>query len=225
MLPLAAMLSLPPVARAEKAETQAKALFKAAQKAYDLGNFDEALKDYTAAYDAKPLPGFLFNIAQCHRQRGEYERAAFFYKRFLDTAPKAAAAETAQKLLAEVQAKQAELDKQKQAEADAKRQKDLDESRAAAARAEADAATKRQAALQAQQSFDARKAAEARASHPGNGLAASAPTAAVEESPPAYKRWWFWTGIGAAVVAGCATAYVVTLPRAPDGSLGTINAR
>ena len=36
---------------------------------------------YTAAHDAKPLPALLFNIAQCHRQLGNHERALFFYRR------------------------------------------------------------------------------------------------------------------------------------------------
>ena len=35
------------------------------------------------AYQAKPLPGFVFNIAQCHRNLGNYERAGFFYRRYL----------------------------------------------------------------------------------------------------------------------------------------------
>jgi hypothetical protein len=27
-----------------------------------------------------------------------------------------------------------------------------------------------------------------------------------------YTRWWFWTGVGAAVVAGGVTAYLLTRP-------------
>jgi hypothetical protein len=32
---------------------------------------------------------------------------------------------------------------------------------------------------------------------------------AASTNPPIYKRWWFWTGIGAAVVAGTVTAFLV----------------
>ena len=31
-----------------------------------------------------------------------------------------------------------------------------------------------------------------------------------DDSPPLYKRWWFWTIVGAAVVGGAATAFMLT---------------
>jgi hypothetical protein len=72
---------------ATAAEAKSKAKFKAAQVEYDVGRFEEALKDFSDAYQLKPLPGFLFNIAQCHRQLGNFERARFFYRRYLDLSP------------------------------------------------------------------------------------------------------------------------------------------
>jgi hypothetical protein len=33
-----------------------------------------------------------------------------------------------------------------------------------------------------------------------------------EERPPVYGRWWFWTIVGAAVIGGAATGYVLTRP-------------
>ena len=41
---------------------------------------------------------------------------------------------------------------------------------------------------------------------PGADLHAAAPAS---ESPPAYKTWWFWTGVGAVVVAGAVITAVV----------------
>ena len=35
-----------------------------------------------------------------------------------------------------------------------------------------------------------------------------------EDSPPFYGRWWFWTIVGAAVIGGAATGYVLTRPAA-----------
>src|SRR5262245_49753509 len=69
-------------------EKEARALFQQAEKNFDLGKFPEALADYQAAYEAKPLPGFLFNIAQCYRNMGDPERARFFYRRFLALDPR-----------------------------------------------------------------------------------------------------------------------------------------
>jgi tetratricopeptide (TPR) repeat protein len=43
----------------------------------------------------------------------------------------------------------------------------------------------------------------------GTDLHAAAP-APTGESPPVYKRWWFWTGLGAVVAAGVVTAVVLS---------------
>src|SRR3954464_14820039 len=76
-----------PAARAAggggNADKQARVLFQRAEMAFNLGKFSDALADYQAAYQAKPLPGFLFNIAQCYRNMRNYERARFFYRRYL----------------------------------------------------------------------------------------------------------------------------------------------
>lgn len=62
---------------------RAKALFERAEKTYYLGHFEEARKLYAKAYKAAPLPGFLYNIGQCHRMLKQYEKAIFFYKGYL----------------------------------------------------------------------------------------------------------------------------------------------
>lgn len=85
-------------------ELQARALFKDGQKAYDVGEFERALGLYTEAYKVKPLPGFLFNIAQCHRQLTNFKEAAFFFGRFIDNSkPEAANVELARELMADMQ--------------------------------------------------------------------------------------------------------------------------
>jgi hypothetical protein len=42
------------------------------------------------------------------------------------------------------------------------------------------------------------------------GLAQSAPNPEPPASPPVYKRWWFWTGVGVVVVGGVVTAIVLS---------------
>jgi tetratricopeptide (TPR) repeat protein len=54
-----------------------------------LGHFPEAIEEFEKAYDLKPEPVFLFNIAQGHRQNGNLQRAVFFYRRYLEANPKA----------------------------------------------------------------------------------------------------------------------------------------
>jgi hypothetical protein len=93
-------------------EVKARALFKDGQTAYDVGEFKRALDLYTDAYKLKPLPGFLFNIAQCHRQLNDFKLAAFFFGRFIDNSkPEAANVELARELLADMTRRQDEVDK------------------------------------------------------------------------------------------------------------------
>src|SRR5436190_11920126 len=84
LLAVAVAVAAPAAAHAQDREARAaRAHFQRAEKAFNLGKFDEALKGYEAAYEAKPLSGLLFNIAQCHRNLANPERAIFFYQRYL----------------------------------------------------------------------------------------------------------------------------------------------
>jgi len=56
--------------------------FNKGNTAYNLGKWDEAIDHFTKAYEAMPLPEFLYNIAQSHRQAGHCKEALHFYKRF-----------------------------------------------------------------------------------------------------------------------------------------------
>jgi tetratricopeptide (TPR) repeat protein len=94
-----------PAARAGgggNSEKEARALFQRAEMAFNLGKFSDALTDYQAAYQAKPLPGFLFNIAQCYRNMGNYERARFFYRRYLALEPRTSNRRLVEDLIAEM---------------------------------------------------------------------------------------------------------------------------
>jgi hypothetical protein len=57
---------------------------------YNLGHFAEAISEFEKAYEQDAAPILLFNIAQAHRQSGNNERAAFFYRRYLEQEPNAA---------------------------------------------------------------------------------------------------------------------------------------
>jgi tetratricopeptide (TPR) repeat protein len=79
------------VASSAQSETRnsAESHFLKGKKAYTLGRFDEAIAEFEKAYDADPAPIFIFNIAQSHKQNGNYQRALFFYRRYLQENPKA----------------------------------------------------------------------------------------------------------------------------------------
>jgi tetratricopeptide (TPR) repeat protein len=67
----------------------AKDYFEAARAHYNLGRFEEALAEFTQAYEALPNPELLFNIGQCHRKLDQCERAIFFFNGYLREMPKA----------------------------------------------------------------------------------------------------------------------------------------
>jgi len=73
----------------DAAMKRAQAHFKKGEKLFALGRFDDALVEYEAAFEAKPLPGFLFNIGQCHRNLGDYDAAIFSFRKYLELDPEA----------------------------------------------------------------------------------------------------------------------------------------
>ena len=160
-------------------EVKARALFGEAQKAYDLGQFDQALTQYTEAYKLRPLPGFLFNIAQCQRQLGNFKEAAFFYGRFIDNSkPEAANVDLAKQLF--------EDSKQRDAEKTAEGERREERARLAA---------------QAQAKNDAPVATNLLPA----ALPASTPPLVAQEEAPVYKKGWFWGvvgGVAAVAIAG-----------------------
>jgi tetratricopeptide (TPR) repeat protein len=57
---------------------------------YNLGQFEEAINEYRRGYEQKADPVFLYNIAGAYRQLGAPDKALFFYRRYLTTAPDSA---------------------------------------------------------------------------------------------------------------------------------------
>jgi tetratricopeptide (TPR) repeat protein len=189
----------------DRGEKAARAHFQRAEKAFNLGKFDEALTAYEAAYEAKALPGFLFNMAQCHRNLGNAERAVFFYERFLALDP-----ETKNRTLVE--------------ELIAEQRKKLDGAKA-----------KPEAAPPPSPVRDAEPAAPllglgaaGPAPEPPRRSSAfvekSAPPS--REPAPIYARWWFWAGAAAVVGGGIAAALLINRePAAPKSTLDPIDLR
>jgi tetratricopeptide (TPR) repeat protein len=111
---LAVALALPATASARErsdslvspeAQAQAKLHFQRGMAAFELGNFQEALDEYERAYQIAPLPGFLFNIGQCHRNLGNLRKAVFSFRLYLRKRPDAKNREAVQTLIRELEAK------------------------------------------------------------------------------------------------------------------------
>jgi tetratricopeptide (TPR) repeat protein len=180
-------------------EKEARRLFQEAELSFNVGKFPEALASYQAAYEAKPLPGFLFNIAQCYRNMGDYERARFFFRRYLTLDPRTPNRRRVEALIEEM----GRLVPQQPAEPAAS---------AEAAPPPAPPAVEPPAAPAAP--LPPVAAAEAPV------VVAPAPA---PEPRPLWRRWWFWAAAGVVVAGAAVTAVVLARPetRAP-GTLDPI---
>ncbi len=73
----------------KKTETEARTYYDQGTKYYALGRFEEAIQNYEKAFELRPDPVLLYNIAQAYRLSKNFERALFFYKSFLRNMPDA----------------------------------------------------------------------------------------------------------------------------------------
>jgi len=97
----------------DPATRAARRHFERGEKLFALGKFDEALEEYQTAFDAKPLPGFLYNIGQCYRNLGDYDQAIFSFKKYLKLEPEADNKDAVQQLISDLEDKKARGDGEK----------------------------------------------------------------------------------------------------------------
>jgi tetratricopeptide (TPR) repeat protein len=67
----------------DEATERARKHYVQAQKEYDLGNWEEAAREFSWAYELRPDPIFLYNMAQAYRRGGNLQRAIDLYKNYL----------------------------------------------------------------------------------------------------------------------------------------------
>jgi tetratricopeptide (TPR) repeat protein len=77
--------------------------FRHGTSAFNLGHYLEAVAEYEAAYEAKPDPVLLYNIAQAYRLAGENRSAVRVYKSFLHQLPEAPQRAEVERRIAELQ--------------------------------------------------------------------------------------------------------------------------
>lgn len=187
-------------------EEDARAKFEAGQAAYDLGDFDEARRLYAEAYQLRALPGLLFNIGQCHKKLGKWNKAAFFYRRYLARVPEGTDVARLQELIAEMDEKE-RLAGAPLPSADAEGGKPVsDAPRLAAVLPSPGIATVSGAVPGAAPAPRLTRAVAVAKSEPHPP--SPAPIIIIErDEEPLYKQWWFWTGAGV-VTAATITAIV-----------------
>lgn len=74
---------------ADDKKAKAKAAYEKGLGHYNLGEFDLAIESFREAYALSSAPGLLFNIAQSHRLKKDYEQASYFYRTYLRLKPDA----------------------------------------------------------------------------------------------------------------------------------------
>jgi tetratricopeptide (TPR) repeat protein len=68
-------------------EARARELAALAQRHFDLGEYDEAIAAYRAAYRHEPRPGLLYNLGQAYRLAGDCVTATTMYRNYLRLEP------------------------------------------------------------------------------------------------------------------------------------------
>src|ERR1041384_712753 len=81
---LGAALAAP--ARAEDAAS-AREHYERGTKFYDIGKYDDAIREFEAAYEAKSDPAIIYNLAQAHRLAGHNQEALQLYRNYLRYVP------------------------------------------------------------------------------------------------------------------------------------------
>lgn len=231
-----------PAMAGEGDKVVARAHYETATRLYDVREYADALKEYKAAYVAKPDAAFLFNIGQCYRKLDKNAESLDFFQQFLKKSPP----DDPNRALVEARIRNIE----------AGLTADYDPFDKSGAAPEQPPAAKAQPSpppilvplpapfpppppasppepvqlvtskpsLTAEQPRLQPSVTSPMALQPVGLDLTSRPVLEVQDSPPIYTTWWFWTGVGAVVVAGTVTAVVLSSgggTKNPSSTLGT----
>jgi tetratricopeptide (TPR) repeat protein len=92
-----------PLAAKPSPKAEAKQRYTAGMAAYNLEDYDGAIKEFDAAYRLVQDPLFLFNIGQAHRLAKRPEKALLFYRRYLTNMPGASNRSDVERWMAELE--------------------------------------------------------------------------------------------------------------------------
>jgi tetratricopeptide (TPR) repeat protein len=213
-----AMVGPASAAEAKSDAAVAKHHFDQGTKAFNLGEFARATTEYKAAYEAKPDPVFLYNIAQAYRLAGDLTQALFFYRSFLrnlPTTPNRREVEGRIRSLEEQVANQHSVTTQPP-------NTTVPPGGVPSSSEASEPPTARAKPVEPAADAPAATVAGASSSSTAGELTATAPRRAGKQSVA--KKWWLWTAVGVvAVGAGLGIGLGLGLngSHAPSSQLGT----
>lgn len=199
------LLWVPGVAGARgSVDAQVRKLANQSHEQYQKGDYKGAADTLLEAYELKPVPALLFNIARSYEKAGESAKALTFYRRYRDSAPgDADLVAQASRAIDRLEADQRERDKEAAAEQQKKQ---------AAQQAEAQRLATEKARLeQAERDRQARDAAAAQAA-----LAKPAPAPEPDRALP-----YTLIGVGGAALVGGAVLGLTANGLASDEKAST----
>jgi tetratricopeptide (TPR) repeat protein len=82
------LCAAPATAQSVDEAAEARALYDKGMAHFHLGEYEQAIEKWEAGFRLKPVPEFLYNLAQAHRLAKHPEHAIAFYRRFLAMAPR-----------------------------------------------------------------------------------------------------------------------------------------
>ena len=186
----------------------ARAHYETGTRLYEVREYADALREFKAAYVAKPDPAFLFNIGQCNLKMGKNQEALDFFQQFLKKAPP----DNPNRGLVETRIRNLQAGRTSEGETS-------DGSGASKPAAPLPASSDPNPSPQTTAGPGPRPSVFAPQPQPSllpppSAMAPEASTPAgvdvnvnaAPQTPPAatpfYSTWWFWTGVGAVVVGG-----------------------
>jgi len=87
LLVLAVLCGASQMAIADESESQARMHYAAGKVLYNLGNYNDALRELLVGYSLIPKPQFLLNIGQCYRRLDDPLKAKEMYVKYLQDTP------------------------------------------------------------------------------------------------------------------------------------------
>lgn len=227
-----AALCCPAVAEAGGADVEST--FREGQARFDEHRYAEALVLFQQVYKEFKAPAILFNIAQCHRNLGNWAQAAAQFRRYLRESPKASNAEAVEDTVRQLDRlieAVGELRQRRYREAlaiydEVGSKADLPVLERDIGRAHERLGEYREAQKAYRRYLEALPAAPDAAEIQADIERLERELSPVGPPPPGgekplYKKWWFWGGVAAVVVLGGATAVALS-GGTPDSTLGNI---
>jgi hypothetical protein len=164
-----------------------------AKRACMLGDTKKGVELLTDLYLDTNDATYIFNQARCYEQNGQGAQAILRFQEYLRKEKKIspALADEVKKRIDGLQARSAGNDKAMQSDA-------------------VPGSTLTRPPEPTQSSTASTIPSSAAPATESLGIAQIGQAPEPQESPPAYKRWWFWTGIGAVVAGGVVTAVLLS---------------